>query len=147
MRCALILLLSLAGPLLAQGTARLIELKPVMYQMMFSPRVLTVRAGESVELVFDNIDVQPHNVLICTPGSKERVGKLADRLAVSSGSAHPDYIPRCPEVLHAMKPVKPGKKGRLRFVAPAKPGDYVFICTCPGQWRRMNGIFKVIPAE
>jgi uncharacterized protein len=147
MKALAILLLALAGPVLAQKPTRVIELKPVMYQMKFDPAEITAVAGEAVELVFTNADVLAHNVLICAPGSKAAIGRLADQLAVAPGKANPDYIPNSKDVLHALPPVLPGKKGVLRFVAPSEPGEYLFICTCPGQWQLMNGVFKVTPAK
>jgi putative heme-binding domain-containing protein len=64
-------------------------------------------------------------------------------------SAEPDtegrlYIPVSPKVLHATKLAAPGQKIQLAFTAPAEPGDYPYVCTFPGHWRRMTGTMTVV---
>ena len=34
----------------------------------------------------------------------------------------------------------------IKFTAPAKPGDYNFVCTFPGHWVRMYGVMLVVPS-
>src|SRR6185369_12437896 len=44
----------------------------------------------------------------------------------------------------ATKLVSPGQATQLVFTAPADPGDYPFVCTFPGHWRRMVGTLAVV---
>jgi putative heme-binding domain-containing protein len=41
--------------------------------------------------------------------------------------------------------VDPGQEAKLAFTAPSVPGDYSFVCTFPGHWRRMVGTLAVVP--
>jgi azurin len=39
--------------------------------------------------------------------------------------------------------VNPGQTYTLTFKAPAKVGDYPYVCTFPGHWTLMNGVMHV----
>ena len=123
--------------------AQVIDMKPIKFQMKFAEPVITVKAGKPVVINFDNIDIQPHNVLICAPGSKEEVGALADKMITQPDALKKQYVPDSDKVLHAMGLVQPAQKGSLKFTAPAKAGDYDILCTFPGHWRLMQGTLKV----
>ena len=47
-------------------------------------------------------------------------------------------------MLFATKLVEPGQQTKLSFVAPESPGDYQYVCTFPGHWRRMVGTLTVV---
>src|SRR6185295_19318151 len=53
------------------------------------------------------------------------------------------YVPDSPRVLHATKLVEPGQQTKLSFTAPSETGDYQYVCTFPGHWRRMVGTLAV----
>jgi putative heme-binding domain-containing protein len=40
--------------------------------------------------------------------------------------------------------VGPGQQAKLSFTAPEEPGDYAYVCTFPGHWRRMVGTLAVV---
>jgi azurin len=111
--------------------------------MAFDKEVITVPAGRSVSLIFDNPDVMPHNVVIIQPGSNEKVGKAADGMASLKDGFEKNFVPALPEVLFATPLVNAGKSYQLEFKAPDKDGDYPFICSFPGHWRVMKGILRV----
>ena len=54
------------------------------------------------------------------------------------------YIPASPKVLYATKLLEPGQTEKLNFEAPAEPGDYPYLCTFNGHWRRMYGHLLVV---
>jgi putative heme-binding domain-containing protein len=54
------------------------------------------------------------------------------------------YVPNSPKVLHATKLVDPNQQIKLSFTAPSEPGDYQYVCTFPGHWRRMVGTLAVV---
>jgi hypothetical protein len=54
------------------------------------------------------------------------------------------FVPDVPEVLHATRLLQPGQTERLAFTAPAETGDFPYVCTFPGHWRRMNGVLRVV---
>jgi putative heme-binding domain-containing protein len=37
-----------------------------------------------------------------------------------------------------------GQTAKLAFTAPTEPGDYPYVCTYPGHWRRMVGTLAVV---
>jgi azurin len=73
----------------------------------------------------------------------EKIGKAADKMITDPNGATNNYVPEMPEILFATALVNPDQTVRLRFTAPAKPGDYPYICTFPGHWRLMNGVMTV----
>jgi hypothetical protein len=54
------------------------------------------------------------------------------------------YVPDTPLVLHATRLLSEGETVRLNVMAPAKPGEYPFVCTFPGHWVRMYGVMLVV---
>lgn len=123
---------------------QVIELKTVQNAMKFEQTLLTAKAGTILEIVLNNIDFMQHNLLILKPGSMERVGVAADKLAQVPEGVSMQYIPAVPDVLFATPLVNPDQKFSLKFRVPDLPGDYPFICSYPGHWRIMNGILKVV---
>ena len=88
-----------------------------------------------------------HNLVIGQIGSLQTIGKAADKIASDPKGAEKNYVPELPEVLFSTKLVNPQQTVTLRFTAPAKTGDYPFICTFPGHWSIMNGVMKVVSAK
>lgn len=127
----------------AEPSAR-IDIKAVKDIMQYDLKLVTVRAGERITLVFDNPDVMQHNLLIIQKGSLDVVGKAADDMLRASDAFDKQYIPDIPEVLHATPLVDPGESFTLEFTAPTEPGDYPYVCTFPGHWRGMNGVLRVV---
>ncbi|HYH55880.1 MAG TPA: HEAT repeat domain-containing protein, partial [Anseongella sp.] len=68
-------------PAAAETGEVVLNLAALPGKMLFDKSVLTVPAGKSVSLIFDNRDQMPHNVVIVKPGSSETVGKAADDMA------------------------------------------------------------------
>lgn len=128
----------------ASADATVIHIKAIQNEMKYDLKTFSVPAGKPVELVFENPDFMQHNLLITEIGKLEVVGKAADKLAADPKGAERQYVPDIPEVLFSTKLVNPQETVRLKFVAPAKPGDYPFVCTFPGHWLIMNGIMKVV---
>ncbi|GGB97761.1 PVC-type heme-binding CxxCH protein [Dyadobacter sediminis] len=124
-----------------------IRLVAVEAKMAFDKKVLTVPAGRAVTLVFENPDLMPHNVVIVRPGTTGKVGEAADAMASLKDGFEKNFVPSTPDVLFATPLVNSGKSFRLEFKAPARPGDYPFICSFPGHWRVMQGILTVTDAK
>ncbi|MBC7569645.1 MAG: ThuA domain-containing protein [Spirosoma sp.] len=127
--------------------AIVLTIKVIEEQMKYDTKLITVKAGMPVVLTLENPDIMQHNLVICKPGTIEKVGKAADALAQDMKGADKSYIPQMPEVLAATKLVNPGEAFTLEFTAPAKPGDYPFVCTFPGHWRIMQGVMRVEKAD
>ncbi|MEL6925814.1 MAG: plastocyanin/azurin family copper-binding protein, partial [Bacteroidota bacterium] len=111
-------------------------------QMKYDQFLFQVPTGAKLRLIFNNPDMMPHNLVIVTPGSLEKVGKAADQLV--SAQSTDNYVPDMPEVLIATPIVDSGQTYELVFRVPETPGNYPFVCTYPGHWPIMNGIMEVV---
>ncbi|MGN6438538.1 MAG: PVC-type heme-binding CxxCH protein [Agriterribacter sp.] len=120
-----------------------IVLKTIQHEMKYDKPKLTAKAGSVVEIVFTNVDFMQHNLLILKPGSMEKVGAAADKLAQVPEGVSMQYVPSIPEVLFYTPLVNPDGKFSLKFRVPDLPGEYPFICSYPGHWRIMNGMLTV----
>lgn len=130
-------------PLIIHGRT-VIELSTVPAKMVFDKTTITVKAGEAITLIFENPDGMPHNVVIAQPGKLSVVGNAADAMAVQKDGYEKSFVPAITEVLFSTPLVQSGKSFRLDFTAPAKTGEYPFVCTFPGHWQTMKGVMKVV---
>ena len=126
---------------------QVITIKAVPEQMQYDIREFAVKAGTTVEIIFENPDAMQHNLLIIRPATLEKVGAAADKLAQSPSGISQGYVPDMPEVLAASLLIDPGTKTVIRFKVPEEVGDYPYVCTFPGHWRMMNGVMKVVAGE
>jgi azurin len=107
-------------------------------------RYFTVQAGKPVQVVLDNTDTMPHNIVITAPGAMQEIALMAGAMSASDDPAVKQFVPESPKVLQATKLIGPGESGRLSFTAPEKPGNYPFVCTYPGHWVKMYGVMQVV---
>ncbi len=121
-----------------------IRLRPIPHRMLYDRNQLFVEAGRDAEIIFENVDIMPHNVVVVTPGSLAKVGLAAEAMASRPDAFERNFIPALPEVLFGTKLVQPGQTDRVRFKAPSEVGEYPFVCTFPGHWRRMYGVLHVV---
>ncbi len=121
-----------------------VVLRPVPNLMVYDRPQLYVEAGKPIEIVFENVDIMPHNLIVARPGSLEKVGLEGERMAADPNAFAKGFVPSVPEVLQSTKLVQPGQSERINFTAPAQLGDYPYVCTFPGHWRRMNGVMHVV---
>ena len=112
--------------------------------MLFDKDAITLRAGKSYHMVFTNVDDLPHNVCIIKSGTLERVGKAADGMLRQRDAEEKHYIPNSSDILAASDLVYPGLAAEITFNAPKSPGEYPCVCTFPGHWRLMKGVFNVV---
>lgn len=118
-------------------------LKADPLQLLYDRKELSARAGSVVALAFENPGEQPHNVVICAPGSLEKIGAGADAMQADPNALARGFVPDLPEVLYKTRLLNRGEKEILIFRAPSEPGDYVIVCTFPGHWRLMKAVLKV----
>jgi azurin len=131
------------GPSSSIRPDKTITLRVVKDVMKYDRTLLTAKAGSLLRIDFQNPDFMQHNLLVLKPGSMEKVGEAADKLAQDPNGTRQQYVPRMPEVIAATPLVNPQGSYTLVFRLPATPGDYPFVCTFPGHWRMMNGILRV----
>jgi putative membrane-bound dehydrogenase-like protein len=127
----------------ADPNVEVIRMKTVREEMRFDKKEFAVTAGKQVEIVLENPDAMQHNLVIGKPKSMEIIGAAADKMITAKDGAEKNYVPSIAQVIVATPLVNPDQTYRLKFTAPATPGDYPFVCTFPGHWRIMNGIMKV----
>ena len=53
------------------------------------------------------------------------------------------YIPDMPEVLFHTGLMQPESTETIYFIAPKTKGNYTFVCTYPGHYTLMQGVFSV----
>ena len=132
----------------AAGRAPLVLLvRPVRDRMLYDRTELTVPAGRRIELVFENVDIMPHNLVLTARGALATVGMAAEAMASDPDAWSRSYVPELDEVIAATRLLQPGESETLSFEAPSEPGDYPYVCTFPGHWVRMNGTLHVVPAD
>jgi putative membrane-bound dehydrogenase-like protein len=131
-------------PATASAAAQQIVLKVIKNEMKYDLQEFSVEAGKQVQITFENPDFMQHNLVITKPGTLEKVGAAADKLASSANGAEMHYVPDMAEVLFSTELVNPNETVTLTFTVPEKPGEYPFVCTFPGHWRIMNGVMKVV---
>ena len=132
--------------ILADLGVTVILLRTLMDQTRYDTRLIVVETGKRVEIVLENEDFMPHNLVITVPGAREEIGLAADGMPTParSDSQGRYYVPTSPKVLYATKLLEPGQTEKLNFEAPAEPGDYPYLCTFNGHWRRMYGHLLVV---
>jgi putative heme-binding domain-containing protein len=118
-------------------------IRAVYEQMRFDKQLLVVEPGKPVAITLQNNDAMPHNVAILMPGALEEIGQAAEKMSAEPDTQGRLYVPASPKVLYATKLVPPGQTTQLAFTAPVEPGEYPFVCTFPGHWRRMVGTLAV----
>lgn len=111
-----------------------------MAEMKYDKDTIKVPANCTVSLTLINTatdDAMQHNFLLVTNGS---IKDVADE-GLKAGPEK-DYVPVMDEVLMASKLIKPGEKTTIKFAAPVK-GVYEFMCSYPGHYTKMKGVFVV----
>lgn len=103
--------------------------------MKFVPSQITAKPGENLRIVLKTVSTMPkaamaHNFVMLKPGSDYTA------FANASAMARPTYIaPKLKDqVLAATGLAGGGETVTVDFVAPTKPGKYMFICTFPGHF-------------
>jgi glucose/arabinose dehydrogenase/azurin/lysophospholipase L1-like esterase len=125
---------------MSEGEIRIIA---VPNQFAFSPSEVRVKAGQKLQVVFDNPDHQIHNLVIVRPGTENEVGLLADQMLQDPDAYAKGFVPDTDKVIWATPLVNANKKVTLDFTAPKEPGRYPFLCTFPGHWRVMKGMLVI----
>lgn len=132
----------------APASAEVIEvtIKPdTANPLAYDTKEFSVKAGAKVKLTFNNVHPtvpQPHNIVIGTAGSKDKLMGLAMQMATAPDGMAKGFIPEAPEILFHTKLLQPGQTETLEFTAPAA-GEYPYLCTFPGHAVLMNGVMKV----
>jgi putative heme-binding domain-containing protein len=119
-------------------------IRTIYEQMLYDKLLIVVEAGKPVEIILQNEDAMPHNLVIAAPGALEEVGLASEKMLPEPDAQGRLYVPDSPKVLHATKMVDLGQQAKLTFTAPGELGEYPYLCTFPGHWRRMVGTMAVV---
>jgi putative heme-binding domain-containing protein len=122
----------------------IIRIGTVTDQMLYDREKVAVRAGRPAEILFENNDLMPHNLVVTQPGALEEVGLLGEATATQPGALERNYVPGSDRIILASRLLQPRQAQKLTFTAPTRPGVYPYVCTYPGHWRRMYGAMYVV---
>ena len=123
---------------------RVLVVKTVREQMRYDVTRLVVEAGKPFQIIFENLDMMPHNLVIVQPGTREEVGLQAEKMPPVPDSQGRIYVPRNRNILSAFKLLEAGQKDTLQLTAPEKTGSYEYVCTYPEHWKTMFGELIVV---
>ena len=123
---------------------RVIRVGTVLEQMRYDVDRIVVQAGKTVQILFENSDMMPHNFVITRPGALEEIGLLAETTATQADAPRRQYVPASAKILLASRLLQPREVQKLNFAAPTQAGVYPYVCTYPGHWRRMYGALYVV---
>ncbi len=126
-------------------SVRVVRIKTVEEEMRYDIKYFAVEAGRPVEIVLQNADLMPHNLVITQAGALKEIAMLAAKMPPDQAPKGKQYVPEDERVLFATSMVPAGKQERLSFEAPAAAGEYPFVCTFPNHWMRMYGVMVVVP--
>jgi glucose/arabinose dehydrogenase/lysophospholipase L1-like esterase/azurin len=114
--------------------------RTVREQMRYDTPRLVVEAGKAFEIIFENGDFMPHNLVISKPDSRDKLGAAAALMKPEDiDSEGRVYVPKIPEVMAATKLLLPGEQEVLPIKAPETEGAYEYCCTYPGHYQVMWG--------
>ncbi len=126
-------------------TVRVVRLHTVEEEMRYDKPFFAVEAGRSVQVVLENEDLMPHNLVITRTGKLKEVALAGAELGTTPGLDGKLYVPDSPDVLFSTSMVNAGKREVLTFTAPTEPGEYPYVCSFPRHWMRMYGVMVVVP--
>tara|TARA_R110002049_G_scaffold2750_4_gene21985 strand:+ start:165312 stop:167237 length:1926 start_codon:yes stop_codon:yes gene_type:complete len=129
---------------LSEVTVRVIKIKTVEEEMRYDIPYFVVEAGRPVQVLLENHDLMPHNLVITRPGKLKEIANLGLQVGPSGGWKGLPYVPESDDVLESTAMVQPDKSDRITFDAPTEPGEYPYVCTFPQHWYRMYGVMVVV---
>ncbi len=115
-------------------------IKTVREQLRYDTNRIVVEQGKPFEIVFENSDVMPHNLVIVEPGKHLEIGTAAMTMGPDKKDKKGrQYLPDKFPFIDATHMLEPGQKEKLQVKAPSKEGEYEYVCTFPGHAVIMNG--------
>ncbi len=129
---------------LREVTVRVVRIRTIEEEMRYDVPYFAVEAGRPVQVVLQNEDLMPHNLVVTVPGALQDVAQAGLATGPAGGWEGKQYVPESDQVLFATDAVQPHQQERLTFDAPAEPGEYPYVCTFPQHWYRMYGVMVVV---
>jgi putative heme-binding domain-containing protein len=129
---------------LREVTVRVVRIRTIEEEMRYDTPYFAVEAGRPVQVILENDDLMPHNLVVTVPGALKEVAKEGLAVGPRGGWQGKQYVPDSDQVLFATDAVQPHGQYRLTFDAPSEPGEYPYVCTFPQHWYRMHGVMVVV---
>lgn len=121
--------------------------KTVREQMRYDTQRIVVEAGKPFEIILQNEDAMPHNLVIVDPGQHVAASTAAMTMTINDVDRRDkrkrQFLPKGFHILDATALVEPEKKESLKLTSPNKEGDYEYVCTFPGHGILMWGVLAV----
>lgn len=119
-------------------------IKTVHEGLRYDTTRLVVEKGKPFQIIFENSDVMPHNLLVVDGGKAAAVGVAC----MTMGPGERDrqgrqYVPKTEKIIAGTKLLEPGQKETLQLNAPGREGNIDFVCTFPGHFMTMHGVIVV----
>jgi glucose/arabinose dehydrogenase/azurin len=115
-------------------------IKTVREQMRYDTPRIVVEAGKPFEIILVNDDFMQHNLVVVKPGTREKVGKLADAMTPDKlddrGRA---FFPKTSDIISGTKLLDAGQKATLSFSGINEEGAHDYVCTYVNHWPVMWG--------
>jgi azurin len=115
-------------------------IRTVREQMRYDTPRIVVEPGKPFEVVLENNDFMPHNIVFVKPGKREKVAQAAERMKPEDDDGRGRaYVPKTTDVYAASKLLEAGQRATVSMTAPNEEGVYEYVCTYPGHWMVMWG--------
>ena len=122
-------------------------IRTVREQMRYDTPRLVVEAGKPFEVILENMDFMPHNLIFVEPGTRMDVSKSVATMKPDDldkqGRAYMPDPKKDHRVIDGTRLVEPGQKATLKIIAPQKEGEYEYVCTFPEHAQMMFGTLVV----
>ncbi len=118
--------------------------RTVREQMRYDVTRLVVEAGKPFEIIFENSDFMPHNLVITKPGTRDAIANDAATMKPEElDSKGRGYLPKSDAVIAATRLLDADQRETLKVTAPSSEGVYEIVCTYPGHAMLMRGTLIV----
>ena len=116
-------------------------------EMVYQQTEISAYEGQAIELLFNNLHPDLHNVVILKAGSDmSSFGEALNAYATNPDAADNAYIPPGSQDLVVASTRVLGLEESERIqISGLPPGEYPFVCTVPGHWPLMQGVLTIEP--
>ncbi|MDB6138102.1 MAG: outer membrane protein precursor, partial [Verrucomicrobiaceae bacterium] len=118
--------------------------KTVREGLKYDTTHVVVEKGKPFQIIFENSDVMPHNLLVVNEGKAVEIG--VGSMTMGPGDHDKQgrqYVPKNYRIIEGTKLLEPGQKQTLELKAPGKEENLDFVCTFPGHFMTMHGTIVV----
>jgi azurin/HEAT repeat protein len=125
-------------------SVQVFAIKTVREQMRYDTPRIVVEQGKPFEIIFENDDMMPHNLVVVQPGAREEIGAKSDKMQPIPDRNGKLYIPNDKRILASTHLIEPGNREVLKMKPISQVGTNEFVCTFPEHWKNMWGQIVVV---